>query len=77
MSYSVAVSGFTIANIAGNVLFSGIGFVAFQYGRRMEKPRVMVQGGVLMGYSYVVSDTLWMYVIGVALTVWIYVTRED
>ena len=70
------MGNFTIANIAGNVLFSGIGYVAFQYGRRMEKPRIMVQGGVLMGYSYIVSDTLWMYLIGAGLTAWIYLTRE-
>ena len=67
---------FTAANIIGNVLFSGIGYVAFMYGKRMDKPRVMIQGGVLMGYSYVVSETLWMYAIGFGLTAWIFMTRE-
>ena len=67
---------FTAANIIGNVLFSGIGYVAFTYGKRMGKFRIMVQGGILMGYSYVVPDTLWMYLIGTGLTAWVYLTRE-
>ncbi len=42
------------ANIFGNLLFSGIGFVAFSYGRKMGNARMMIQGGILMGYSYFV-----------------------
>jgi hypothetical protein len=37
----------------------------------------MIQGAVLMGYSYVVSRTLWMYLIGSGLTAWVYWTRND
>ena len=70
------MGNFTAANIIGNILFSGIGYVAFMYGKRMGKPRVMIQGGVLMGYSYAVSGTLWMCLIGVGLTAWIFMTRE-
>jgi hypothetical protein len=36
----------------------------------------MIKGGVLMGYSYVVPDTLWMYMIGTGLTVWLWLTRH-
>ncbi len=68
---------FTPANIIGNLLFSSIGYVAFTYGRRMENTRVTIQGGVLMAYSYVVSETAWMYGIGIALTAWIWFTRHD
>lgn len=68
---------FTAANIIGNILFSGIGYVAFVYGKKMGNYRVMIQGAVLMGYSYVVSDTLWMYLIGTGLTAWVYWTRND
>jgi len=35
-----------------------------------------IQGGVLLGYSYIVSDTLWLYAIGVVLTGWIWFTRD-
>ena len=68
---------FTVANIIGNLLFSGIGYVAFSYGKRMDNPRLMIQGGVLMGYSYFVPDTLWMYLIGAGLTAWVYLTRHS
>ena len=67
---------FSLANIIGNILFSGIGYVAFMYGKRMGNTRVMIQGGVLMGYSYVVPDTFWMYAIGTGLTAWIALTRD-
>ena len=30
-----------------------------------------------MGYSYIVSDTLWMYAVGTVLTVWVWFTRND
>lgn len=71
------MGNFTAANIIGNILFSGIGYVAFMYGKKMGNLRVMIQGGVLMGYSYVVPDTLWMYLIGTGLTAWVYLTRND
>lgn len=87
MSYSLAVGDLSLgslslgnistANIVGNILFSGIGYVAFMYGKRMEKPSVMIQGGILTAYSYFVSDTLWMYLIGTGLTAWIWFTREN
>lgn len=68
---------FSAVNIIGNLLFSGIGYIAYSYGKKMDKTRVMIQGVVLMGYSYVVSDTLWMYVIGAALTAWTWAGRND
>ncbi len=68
---------FTFANIMGNLLFSGIGYAAHSYGKSMGNIRVRMQGMVLMGYSYVVTDTLWLYAIGFALTGWIWFTRKD
>lgn len=65
------------ANIIGNLLFSGIGYVAYSYGKKMDRTKVMIQGGVLMAYSYVVSDTFWMYVVGTALTAWVWTARHD
>ena len=68
---------FSFANIIGNLLFSAIGYVAYSYGKKMDRTKTMITGVVLMGYSYVVSDTLWMYVIGAALTGWVWFTRND
>ena len=73
----IGLPHFSIANIIGNVLFSGIGYVAYSYGKRMDNMRIMVQGGVLMGYSYMVPSTLWMYLIGTGLTGWVWMTRND
>lgn len=69
--------GFSAANIIGNLLFSGIGYIAYSYGKKMDKTRVMLTGVALMGYSYVVSDTLWMYAIGTVLTAYVWITRND
>ena len=66
----------TFANIVGNLLFSGIGYFAFSYGKRMDNIKLMVQGGVLMGYSYVIQGTLWMYLIGTGLTAWAWLARN-
>ncbi len=68
---------FSYANIIGNLLFSAIGYVAYSYGKKMDNTRIMIQGGVLLSYSYVVSDTVWMYVIGTGLTAWVWFTRND
>lgn len=68
---------FSAANILGSLLFSAIGYVAYSYGKRLDKTKVMIQGGVLMGFSYFVSDTVWMYVVGTALTAWAWSSRHD
>ena len=73
----IGMPSFSLVNIVGNVLFSGIGYVVFMYGKRMNSPRLMVQGGVLMGYSYIVSDTVWMYAVGTVLSAWVWFTRLD
>ena len=73
----IGLPHFSFANIVGNVLFSGIGYVAFTYGKRMDDMPMMVKGGVLMGYSYVVPATLWLYLIGTGLTAWVWLTRNS
>ena len=73
----IGMPSFTFANIIGNVLFSGIGYVVFMYGKKMDRPSLMIKGGVLMAYSYIVSDTFWMYVIGTVLSIWVWFTRFD
>lgn len=67
---------FTASNLIGGLIFSGIGFVAFVYGKKMALWRPMVLGILLMGYPYFVSDTWVMYGIGVLLTAGLYVFRD-
>lgn len=68
---------FSVANIVGNLLFSALGYIAYSYGKSMGNWRVRIQGGVLLAYSYFVPDTVWLYAIGTALTVWVWFTRND
>jgi len=55
-------------NIMGGLLFSGIGFAAFMYGKRMGSARHMWLGAALMVYPYFVSNPLAMLIVGVGLT---------
>jgi hypothetical protein len=55
------------AYIAGAILFSILGMVAYMVGKRTQKATTKWMGVALMFYPYVVSDTVLMYVVGVAL----------
>ena len=67
---------FSIANIFAYIIFGGIGFVAFIYGKKNKILRPMIIGCALMGYPYFFSGTLVMYIIGIALTAALYFWRE-
>jgi hypothetical protein len=67
---------FSIAKIVAYIIFGAIGFVAFAYGKKNTFWRPMVIGLALMGYPYFVSETLPIYLIGIALTAALYFWRE-
>ena len=48
---------FTLSNLIGGLLFGGIGFVAFVYGKRMARWPMALLGFLLMAYPYFVSQT--------------------
>ena len=58
----------TAAYLIGVVVFSVIGLVAFHLGRKRKRRAVMWIGVAQMLYPYVVWETVWMYVVGVALS---------
>ena len=64
------------ANLAGNIVFSAIGFAAFIYGKKNSSWRAMILGGTLMVYPYFITETLGLYVIGTALTATLLFWRE-
>ena len=64
------------ANIIGSVIFGGIGFVAFIYGKKMSGLKPMVIGLSLMIFPYFVSNTVWMYTIGALLTAALFLFRD-
>jgi hypothetical protein len=55
------------AYIFGAVVFGLVGLVAFRYGRKHQKRSTLWIGIALMLYPYAVSNTVLMYVVGVAL----------
>lgn len=62
--------------IVGNLVFGGIGFVAFVYGKRMQRTQVMALGGVLMVYGYFVTNTALLYAAGAVLTGMLWWARD-
>jgi hypothetical protein len=64
------------AYIFGAIVFGLIGFAAYRYGKKAERPRTKWLGVALMLYPYVVTQTVWMFVVGVALCAGIYFDRR-
>lgn len=76
-SAGVSPSGsFDIVKMIGYFLFGGIGFVAFIYGKKNSLWRPMIIGIVLNVYPYFISSTLWIYLIGMALTAALFFWRD-
>lgn len=71
--------GFTLpgpAYIAGAILFSVIGYAAYRYGKKASLQTVKWLGIALMLYPYVITDTVWLYVVGAALCFGVYLYRK-
>jgi hypothetical protein len=56
---------FSAANLIGGFVFGSIGFVAFIYGKRMNRWKPMLLGIALMVYPYFINDDKIMLVIGI------------
>ena len=67
---------FDPVRIIGYILFGGIGFVAFSYGKKNALFRPMIIGLALMLYPYFVPGILGIYLIGFVLTAILYFWRE-
>jgi hypothetical protein len=59
-----------------SILFGGIGFVAFRYGRKMQQVRPVVLGMALMTYTLFVGSAVWVAAIGVCLTGGLWLWRD-
>lgn len=70
------IGGFSLGGLFSIVLFGSIGFVAFIYGKRNTEFRPIIIGILLMGYPYFIRNTIVLYLVGVALTVALFVFRE-
>ena len=58
------------------LLFSIIGLLAFRAGKRDAQPMKLVIGMVLMLYPYFVPGSVWLWVVGIALTAALFIWRE-
>ena len=64
------------AYLAGAILFGIVGWAAWRYGRKAERPRAKWLGLVLMLYPYAVSRTWLLYAIGAGLCVALVLERD-
>ena len=71
-----AVNSFSMANIVAWILFGGVGFVAFMYGKKMGNFKILGIGIAIMIYPYFISNTLLLYVVGIALTAALFFLRD-
>jgi len=65
-----------VANLIVGMIFSGIGFVALAYAKGEANIKMGLIGMVLMAYPYVVTNTLAMIAVGIALTASLYFVRD-
>lgn len=70
------IAGFSAWGLMGGLVFSGIGFVAFIYGKKNAEFKPMLMGILLMAYPYFIRGTIALYVVGIALTAALYFFRE-
>lgn len=64
------------AYLIGSLVFSLIGWVVWRRGRRQVRPVLTWSGAVLMFYPYLVTRAWLLWVVGVALCVWVAVQWE-
>ena len=76
---SLAALGFELpspAYLFGALVFGLIGWAAFRYGRKQQRPRTLWLGVALMGYPYLVSRTWLLYLLGALLCAAIWLDRR-
>ncbi len=64
------------ANLIGGLIFSGIGFIAFVFGKKQGRPKTLILGLLLMAYPYFLTDTVVLYVVGIALTLCLFAFKD-
>ncbi len=64
------------AYLMGAILFGLVGFVAYRFGKKTERPYPKWIGVALMFYPYAVSRTWALYAVGTGLCAALYFFRE-
>ena len=68
--------GFSLANLIGSLLFGGIGFIAFLYGKKQGSFKPLLIGIALMAYPYFLKSTWGLYAAGAGLCLLLYCWRD-
>ena len=64
--------------IALSIVFGIIGFVAYRFGKKTERPITKWLGVALMFYPYLTGSSTWLlFAVGVALCVTLYIQRDQ
>ncbi len=69
-------SSFSLSKIIGCLVFNGVGFIAFFYGKKQGSFKPLLIGISLMAYPYFLTSTFWLYAVGVALCLLLYFWRD-
>jgi hypothetical protein len=64
------------AYIVGAIVFGIVGLAAFVHGKRAGRPRTRWLGLALMLYPYVVWQTWLLYLVGIGLTLAVWLDRD-
>jgi len=64
------------SNMFASILFGTIGMAAFVYGKKAMSWKPMAIGGALMGYTFFVSQTWLIYLLGAGLSASLFVFRD-
>ena len=59
---------FNFPVIIVGMIFSGVGFVYFSYGKRMQKPNLLICGLILMIYPYLFDGMMGTVLVGALLS---------
>jgi len=59
------------AYLAGVLLFSIVGYIAFRHGRKAERKDHIWVGLALMLYPYAVAQTWLLWLVGAVLSAWV------
>lgn len=66
----------SISSLLAAVIFGSIGFVAFRYGRKLERLAPVLIGIALMAYPYFVENVLLTWTLGIVGTAALRFFRE-
>lgn len=62
--------------IVGAILFGLVGWLSFRRGRKSQRSQLTWVGLALMFYPYAVTQTWLLWLLGTALSVWVYFCWE-